>query len=118
MLDELFRDHASGGFQACGQRFILSTEDAASPDRFAHLRGDGGLGPERITGHARERIQRNRRMIGVERGVGADGVPPPYLERRGASDGRLPEGRVEKGFEKHARQIGDDSLRVDLAGRD
>ncbi len=79
MFDELFRDHAGCGFQTGSQRFILRAEDAASPDRFADLRCDGCLGPERITGHPSERIQRNRRMIGVERRVRAGGIFPPYL---------------------------------------
>ena len=108
MFDELFRDHPGGGFQTSGQSFILRAEDAASPDRFAHFGCDGGLSSERIARHTCECVQRNRWMIGVKRGVGAAGSLPLNAQCGGAFDGRLPEGRIEKGFEKHPSQIGDD----------
>jgi hypothetical protein len=37
MLDELFRDHARGGFQSGGERFVLYTEHVSAPDCSPHF---------------------------------------------------------------------------------
>src|ERR1043165_9042763 len=82
MLDELFRDHAGGVFHAGGERLILRTEQAAAADDFAHFRCDGRLRSERVACDAREGVQGNRWLIGIENRVGADSGLPTYRECR------------------------------------
>ncbi len=54
-------------------------------------------------------------MIGVEGGIGTACAPPLHSQGGGVSYGRLPEGRIEKGFKEHAGQVGGDPLRVHSA---
>src|SRR5215813_11025627 len=114
VFNEFFCNYPSSGLKRSRQRFILCAEDTSTPNRFSNQRHHGGFGAQRVTGHSRQRLQRDRGMISIEFRVGRLLGVRRHPQCGRAMDGRYSKGRVEEGFQENAREIGTDTLRVDL----